>query len=351
MRDTSLAYALTELLEDAADRLLAGDILGTADPRNIAAAIDEFCSRRLNSAVKQCLYAGFSVGASFGLELADSRQVFMKIHKLTGPETITANSHQSLTASSTVQKHLAESGFPCPEVLIMPEEFGAGIVTVDAYATPGEQQDAHDPLIRRAMAETLAELIERARPYRSLPGLNPGTFCASRTLYPIPHNALFDFDKAYKDSDWIDAIARSAKDEIEANRSNHNLVLGHVDWSAKHFRFENGKVVMIYDWDSLKLEDELHLLGLAAATFPTNWDIPVVITPSQEESAWFVREYEAARGIPFKAQELAAISAAATYVMSYTARCELAINPNNERYEGSFREALQTMKGNRFIAW
>ncbi|MBM7564263.1 hypothetical protein [Paenibacillus sacheonensis] len=351
MRATLLLDALTELLEDDSDKLLAGDILGTANSKEIADAIGAFCVRRLDSPVKKCLYAGFSVGASFGLALEDGRQVFMKIHKLTGPETITANTALSLAASSTVQKHLAESGFPCPEVLLMPEAFGSGIVTVDAYAAPGELQDAHKPEIRKAMAETLAELIARTRPFRSLPGLIPGSFCASGTLFPVPHNALFDFTKEYEGSEWIDAIAGSAKAEVQANRSPGNLALGHVDWSVKHFRFENGKAVMIYDWDSLKLEDELHLVGLAAATFPTTWDIPVLLTPSREESGLFVREYEAARGKPFTSRELATISAAATYVMSYVARCELAINPNNERYEGSFRQALQAMNGDRYIVW
>ena len=31
------------------------------------------------------------------------------------------------------------------------------------------------------------------------------------------------------------------------------LVVGHHDWSGKHFRFADGRVTVVYDWDSLRL--------------------------------------------------------------------------------------------------
>ncbi|RDU38069.1 hypothetical protein DRW41_00390 [Neobacillus piezotolerans] len=103
--------------------------------------------------------------------------------------------------------------------------------------------------------------------------------------------------------------------------------------------------MMVYDWDSLVVEDELNLLGIAAATFTTTWDIETKITPSREEAYEFVRDYEYHRGKLFTKKELQKISAAATFCMAYTARCEHAIDPQGERFEGSFRQALESIKG------
>lgn len=178
-------------------------------------------------------------------------------------------------------------------------------------------------------------------------GLTNGRFCSSQTLYPIPHNDLFNFDNTSKGAAWIDAIAENAKKRVRDTAG--HIVLGHVDWSLKHFRFANNEVVMVYDWDSLKLEDELNVLGIAAATFTTTWDIPVKVTPSQEESYSFVREYEIFRGKKFTHQEMYKISHASTYCMTYVARCEHALDPHYEKYEGSFREALRSMIGDNYL--
>ncbi|WP_143088982.1 hypothetical protein [Paenibacillus sp. UNC496MF] len=111
----------------------------------------------------------------------------------------------------------------------------------------------------------------------------------------------------------------------------------------------NFYAAMVYDWDSLKIEDELNILGIAAATFTTTWDVPVKITPSQEEAYAFVMEYEQSRGKRFSMNELTKISAAATYCLSYVARCEHALDSECNNYEGSFRQALASMTGDNYL--
>ncbi|SDN67590.1 hypothetical protein SAMN04487897_10444 [Paenibacillus sp. yr247] len=347
MNKQNLKEALNEALQDKENIILSNSILGTANAEEIVSEINNFCENNLGSATSSCLYLGFSVGASFGLALENGNNIFLKVHKPTSTKTITAISKESLTAMSRVQKSLAESGFPCPAVILDPMELGVGIATVDVFATPGEINDAHNPEIRRAIAKTLVELIRRTEPHKRMHDLTNGQFCSSKTLYPIPHNALFNFDKKSKDAEWIDAIAANAKKTVI--HINGHIVLGHVDWSLKHFRFENNEVVMIYDWDSLKLEDELNILGIAAATFTTTWDIPIKITPSQEESYHFVKEYELFRGKTFSMEEMTKISAAATYCLAYVARCEYALDPKNKNYEGSFRHALHSMVGDNYL--
>ncbi|REE94619.1 aminoglycoside phosphotransferase (APT) family kinase protein [Paenibacillus taihuensis] len=343
----NLQEALRFSFEDKENIILCNSILGSIDAHHIAAELDNFCIHLLGSAIFSALYIGFSVGASFGLELENGMRIFIKIHRPTPPGTITAISHASLTAVSSVQKSLAEIGFPCPRVVGEPMEFGAALATVDVFSVPGELKDAHNPAIRGSIARTLAQLIQLTEPYKSVNGLTYGRFCADDTLYPIPHNELFNFERTSQGAEWIDAIAERAKTLV--TRINGREVLGHLDWSLKHFRFQRDEVVMVYDWDSLKLEDELNVLGIAAATFTTTWDIPVRITPSQEESLAFVNEYEQARGTKISSDERAKISAAATYCMAYVARCEHALDSHGNNYDGSFRQALAAMRGDLYL--
>src|SRR5687767_8440667 len=74
------------------------------------------------------------------------------------------------------------------------------------------------------------------------------------------------------------------------------MVVGHADWSPKHFRFMDGKVGVIYDWDSLRLAKETNLVGHTATHFPyaeyytEYFDVPRRASP--EEARCFVEDYE-----------------------------------------------------------
>jgi hypothetical protein len=120
------------------------------------------------------------------------------------------------------------------------------------------------------------------------------------------------------------------------------MVVGHADWSAKHFRFEGSKVRVIYDWDSLSIDKETTLVGHTATHFPYTEYFEVPRRASPEEARLFVEEYEIARGAPFSDRERIAVSAAATYGLAYTARCEHALDPEGKDLKGSFREALSS---------
>jgi len=103
---------------------------------------------------------------------------------------------------------------------------------------------------------------------------------------------------------------------------------------------------MVYDWDSILLLDEYHILATAAKTFPVTWDIPVNIVASQEEAYEFVVEYEQARGKKFNKNEWKKISACVTYLFCFVARCQIS---DGDKYEGSFIEALSNMKGSNYL--
>jgi hypothetical protein len=314
-------------------RILARSILGTADAVRIIGDLDSFCTARLGSGVKEVFFCELSVGAAFGLRLHDNRRVLLKVH----PPDRTS---RFLEAVYRVQRHLYARGFPCPEPMRRPLPFGRTLATVEAFIDDGKYVDAHDPEIRRQMARALAWMIELSAEVPDVEELSRGwKLPPDWGLWPVPHNALFDFEATAAGAEWIDEIAGKAKKILDNSPS--RMVVGHADWSAKHFRFRDGAIRMIYDWDSIRLDRETSLVGHTAYHFPYTEYFDVPCRASLEEARLFVEEYETARGTPFSEPERAAVSAAATYGLAYTARCEHALDTAGENLRGSFREALR----------
>jgi hypothetical protein len=175
------------------------------------------------------------------------------------------------------------------------------------------QRDLHDPHLRQTSARLLAALIDVG-----LRGIElPPTFVGERTPFPPPHDPRFDF--ARPDGDWINEIGGQA---LAALASGREPVIGHSDWSAKHFGWDGDHIVVVFDWpDSVAADAEETIVGQASVVFPSTWDLPV--SPkfaSREESAAFVREYEDAAG---RRLDRDSVAAAQLYVLAYSARCEL----------------------------
>lgn len=307
-------------------------ILGTDDPGEVTRRLNFFCETCLGSGMAEVLFCELSVGATFGLRLGDGRRVFLKAHPPNRP-------HEFLRAVHRVQGHLFERGFPAPGPLAGPAPFGPGLATVDEFMDEGKHGDAHDPSIRRTMAQTLARLIDLAREVPDVRGLDEGWRRPKKgKLWPEPHNVLFDFEATAEGAEWIDEVAEEAKRIIDS--FDGEVVVGHTDWSVDQMRFKGGEVSVVYDWDSMRLEKEEVVVGTAAATFTATRRFGVPNPPSPEETWSFVEEYEAARQSVFSGEERTAIAAAAVYVMAYTARCEHALDPGGENLPGSFREIL-----------
>ena len=190
---------------------------------------------------------------------------------------------------ATLQQILHSKAFPCPAILLQPVEYHEAIFTTNEYVDIGAQKDAHDPAIRRTSAQGFAQLIDLLKPYISSSGVKEVDIYRLETIYPAPHNPNTDFSRNAEDAGWIDEIALRSKNVI--NSISKNVILGHCDWSMKNMRFIDNRIVKVYDWDSIILQDEYHMLATAASTFPMTWDIPVQIVPSQEEAYEFIKEY------------------------------------------------------------
>lgn len=332
MSEPARAEPIAALVASPEGRILAESVLGTAEPQRIGLSLEGFCSCMLGSSVEEVLFCDVSIGAAFGLRLGNARRVVLKAHR---PD----RDPGFLSCVHRVRLHLADRGFPCPRPVLGPAPFGAGLATVDQLVDAGEFADAHEPEIRREMARALARLIEFASevPQEALAPLE-GSWWPEDRLWPPPHNALFDFEVTAAGAGWIYEIASEAKRIVESTPI--ATVVGHGDWSANQMRFESGKMSVAYDWDSLRVDKETTFVGHAATHFPYTERLDVPAAASTKEVKLFVEEYEAARGATFSGRERAALFAAATYGLAYTARCEHAIDSAGVWFRGSRREAL-----------
>ena len=280
------------------------DLLGTADGAAIRAR-----ARELDPSAAEVFFFGASVGALFGIRRRDGSRVAMKVHKLFTDAAY-------FDAVQKVQAALAGAGFPAPRPLGR-----RGAVTWEEWLDDGSFRDGHEPEVRRAMARTLVRFHRLATEIGSRPRSTAGD-PVEGAVWPVPHNALFDFDATAAGAEWIDEIGRVA---LPVGRGGvGDEIVGHTDWSAKHLRFDDDlEPTALYDWDSVTTGREPTLVGTAAGsfTYTEELDRPVARWPSAEESIAFVDDYEDARGAPFSQHERRAAFAAAVYLRAYAARC------------------------------
>jgi len=296
------------------------DVFEDIAPTAMAAALDEFCKRVLGAGLERGEFFDASVGSVHGLRLRDGRRVVVKLH---GNRASAA----FLVAVQAVQRHLCEKRFPAPEPLVAPTPFGRGLATAEALLDHGEYADAHEPPIRRAVAQELARFIAHCRPLGTPHDLDDHLMTvADGGLWPTPHDGRFDFEATKAGADWIDAFALRARRVRDGGDGVGvgDRVIGHSDWRVQHLRFGHGRLSAVYDWDSVIVEREPVLVGMAAHGFTANYatDGPRRQRPTLEESVAFIAEYETARPAPFSKEERLVARASLVYAMAYTARCE-----------------------------
>lgn len=304
-------------------------VFGQADEDGALDVLDHICRTAVGSGVDAKLFGGTSVGVVFGLRLVDGRRIVVKAHQ---PRERAA----FLLAAHDAQLKLHKSGFPCPLPLSTPMAFGDAHATFEELVDEGTLKDSRSPGVRRTMAETLAWHLELTKRCGVHAGFDGGwRVWDAATVWPAEaHSPIFDFAATAEGAEWIDEIARAARRRFAAGE--HQV--GHSDWSAKHFRFVDGVVRIVYDWDSLSLQSEEQLVGTAAGTFTANPLLHdgVYVPPLPEEVRLFIDEYSTARASPLSSTQRLSIHAAATYIIAYSARCEHAL----AQY-GRFSEALR----------
>jgi hypothetical protein len=308
-------------------------IYGNADAERIMAALDELCVRVLGSHAAEVLFYRSSIAAVAGLVLRDGRRVVVKAHQPDQAELV-------LDELVRLQAHVAAQTRLAPRPLAGPLPYANGFATIEEHDARGAAADAREPAVRRAIASSLHDGVRLLAPFAAGSRLPPHLLGvrAGDALWPRPHSRLFDFDATRRGAEEIDALAALARARM---RSAGPLVLGHGDWRIEHLRFDAGRVVLAYDWQSICRAEEAALVGFAAHAFCAGWsgDDPRQ-APSLDEARAFVADYEAARGVSFDRDERALCGAAFAYSVAYTARCGHAAGYDGRRVPGTFHHLL-----------
>lgn len=300
---------------DDDDVALATSILGTADRDQAVAQLAAWVAAQ-GYDNPEVISLELSVGAAAAIRLGDGSWMFMKAWSAEADRS-------ALAAQCAVQQAMADRGFPAPRLLSPLLPLGDGCAVIMAFDQGGTPTDVRIPGVSEAMARGLARLIKTGRDLVETPGL-PERIVPSG-LWPKPHNVLFDFEKTTPGAEWIDEVARDALTVLRA--SSAPRVLSHMDWSAKNMRMGSDEIAVVYDWDSVYLETEASVVGSAAATFPTTWDLPVDPIPTRDQVLTFLAAYDVERGEPLAEKELVEVLAVFNYTQAYVARCGHALDP------------------------
>jgi len=273
-----------------------------------AASLAAWCTDHLGSAPVAELFRSGHLSAVTGLRLADRREVVVKVRPAS----------PRIAACVEVQRHMFESGYPCPEPLGGPAPFGNGVATAEAYVPGGDVLPGAEHAAQLS-AEAFARLIGLAPRSADVPPLDPAPSWAAWNhgeagLWPWPEGAEVDLNEV-DGPEWIDRAAGCACDRLRAGM--REVVIGHCDWLADNLRWRGDELLVVHDWDSAVADSEAALVGFAAALYST-------VSPDElatvEETDRFLDAYRDARGRAFSADELQRSWAAGVWTRAYDAK-------------------------------
>ncbi|GAB3769126.1 phosphotransferase family protein [Microlunatus parietis] len=296
------------------------------DPDRLA----EWCREHLGSQPVDQLFSSGHLSAVVGLRLADGREVVIKIRP----------SSARIAACVEVQRRLFRAGFPCPRPLTRAVPFGAEVATAETYV-PGGAELPSAGRAAVAFAEAFARLIRLAPRPDEVASLDPAPAWAAWNhggdgLWPssAEHPEL-DLNLV-GGPDWIDEAGRRARDRLRAGES--EPVIGHCDWLAGNLRWNGDTLLVVHDWDSMIVESEAVLVGLAAALYST-------FSPDRlatvEDTERFLAAYCEARGRELSADEVQRSWAAGVWTRAYDAKGEQVAGQITSLSEAETRERLR----------
>jgi hypothetical protein len=295
------------------ERAIFGEV--TAD--DITSWLDQHISAHLSLHIQDVLFRSGRLAAVYGLELTNGTRIVAKVHR--------SADATHLRASRICQQLLAERGYPCPAPLGEVIAVDNRLMTLENFLEDGDRGDAHQGSARRAMAESLAQQMTmlQAAPVSFADFRTPPAWANyEHGPWPTPHDPILDFTETPPVYEWLDLLAAKAARSLVPRRQPDRL--GHSDWVCQNVRFSKGKVSAAYDWDSLIAEVEPVLVGIVAGSF-TEGSTNGSHVPTPDEVAAFVADYEACLGMPLNKRDQATAVAAATWVLSYNARCDISV--------------------------
>ncbi len=293
------------------------DVLGTDSPGEVAHLFERFCVERLAARPEGALFYVASAGCVLGVHLESGDDVVIKAYQRRWSSPL-------LSAVQRSQERVADGGIPCPRPRLGPTQFAAdrpNLALVETWIADPGMHPGRSASEREVSARGLSLQIALCL---HLDGVEALASHPLRTpderLYPEPHSPLFDFDATAAGAAWIDDLARLAL--LARDQDDSAAVVAHTDWSARNVRFDEERLLAVYDWDSLALVRESTALGQAAMTWSVTADPGGTEFPDSDDVLAFIHDYQRARSRPLTTVQLRAARAAALYTLAYTARCE-----------------------------
>jgi Phosphotransferase enzyme family len=268
-------------------------------------ALAGWCEQWLGAQPVDVIFESGHLSKVLGLRLADTREVVVKVR----PPS------PRIAGCVEVQRHLWESGFPCPSPLAGPAGFGESTATAEEYV-PGGVLLERDAESSTRFAELLWQLVDRCKHLALDNGLNPPPPWVAWDhnqpgKWPLGDDGERDLN-AHPGPGWLDEIGEKARTILNAFAA--PLVIGHVDWESQNIRWKDGRALVVHDWDSAATRPEATVAGAAAAVF-TRTDMQS--SSSIEESELFLDAYQRARGRAFTPDELRVAWASGLWVRAF----------------------------------
>jgi hypothetical protein len=293
-------------------------------------ALGEWCYQHLEDGLGSVLFRWGHLSEVVGVQLHSGREVVIKARRY----------EPRLRACLAVQDHLARSGFPCPRPLTGVTRLGALAVTAETAMPAGEQLS---PTAGAApFAALIARLIESAPDPSRTPTLAPSP---PWTAWDHPGPRLWpDADDEGRDLNavraptWIDQAARRVRNRLTSVRG--PMRIGHGDWESQNLAWASGVPLAVHDWDSVIVQPETSVVGLAAAVWAATGEPGGAASVAQTEE--FIARYQVATGRPWAQSEVQDAWAAGLWVRLFNARKDAADGggPQLERLEGEIDQRL-----------
>ncbi|MDQ6673138.1 MAG: phosphotransferase, partial [Chloroflexota bacterium] len=228
-----------------------------------------------------------------------------------------------LVGAASVHRHMWTVGFPCPQPLAGPTEFGGSWMSAETRVVGGTPL-IDDPEAPELHAAALAEFIRLAPHGEVLPTLVPPPDFAhwnhtEAGRWPRRDRGDVDLNQE-SDPIWLSSIADRVRSRLATFQ--RPSVIGHADWWSENLHWVGHRLHVLHDWDSVTAQPEAILAGeaaylFAATTFELDGEAPGATIEGTER---FLVAFEQARGRPWSADEREAAWAAGLWVAAFHAR-------------------------------
>lgn len=258
---TRAPAAMARILEIRSERQLLAmevDTFGTATPSGVLASVAAVLRRAgVPGRIDDVALYKSSVAIVAGLHLDDDQVVVVKSFR-------SVHDGRFLAAGRDVHAWLAGQGAPVPRPLSGVLSTERGHAVVDEWLDAPEAVAITDTT-RHALACAFGEHVVNLAPVQRHPDLRRSyQRVPPASLWPPPVRPSMGLRPLGSDSRWLVELAETARDTMRATDADE--MLGHIDWRPANVRLDDaGRVVALYDMDSVQLAPEPILVGRAAA--------------------------------------------------------------------------------------